>query len=493
MKLSVLMPVYNERTVVERCISLVVTAPLPENMDRELVIVDDCSTDGTWEILQRLAAAFPQICLFRHQRNAGKGAAVRTAIEKATGDFSLIQDADLEYDPSEYPRLLKPLLDGHADAVFGSRYMAGEQMRILPFWHSMINKGLTLVSNMFCNLNLTDMETCYKVFRTDLLKSIPIRSDRFGFEPEIVMKSAKRKFRIYEVPISYHGRTYEEGKKIGWKDGLKALGVILKFWLIDDLYAAPYGRGVLNNLTGTPQYLSWLARKLRPHVGDAVLEVGAGIGNIAGRLMARRVLYVAAEKDPLNLHALRNRFLRTPNVVVQRIDPEVPQDFAGLDNCFDTVLCLNVLEYLDSPQRVVQSVSTTLKPDGVLIVLVPRGPGLFGTLDRSLGHKRRYSVADACLLMESQGFVVDELFGFNKAGTPPWFAYSKLLGSRTINKPVLKVFDKTVWLWRRLDGLMPWPALSLIVVARKPAAPASAAGAVQCGETTRQMSSPNAS
>jgi len=493
MKLSILMPVFNERTVVERCISLVVTAPLPENMDRELVIVDDCSTDGTWEILQRLAAGFPQICLFRHQRNAGKGAAVRTAIEKATGDFSLIQDADLEYDPSEYPRLLKPLLDGHADAVFGSRYMAGEQTRILPFWHSMINKGLTLASNMFCNLNLTDMETCYKVFRTDLLKSIPIRSDRFGFEPEIVMKSAKRKFRIYEVPISYHGRTYEEGKKIGWKDGLKALGVILKFWLIDDLYAAPYGRGVLNNLTGTPQYLSWLARKLRPYVGDAVLEIGAGIGNISGRLMGRRVLYVAAEKDPLHLHALRNRFLRTPNVVVQRIDPEVPQDLAGLENCFDTVLCLNVLEYLDSPESVVRSLSTTLKPGGSLIVLVPRGPDLFGTLDRSLGHKRRYSAADARRLMESQGFVVDKLFGFNKAGTPPWFAYSKLLGSRTINKPVLKIFDKTVWLWRGLDGLLPWPALSLIVVARKPVVPAPAAGARQSAEAARQMSSPNAS
>src|SRR6185369_5116985 len=349
MKLSILIPVYNERTVVERSLSQVLTAPLPENMDRELVIVDDCSTDGTSDILERLAAGFPQIRLFRHERNSGKGAAVRTAIEKATGDFAIIQDADLEYDPAEYPRLLKPLLDGHADAVFGSRYMAGEQTRILPFWHSMINKGLTLVSNMFCNLKLTDMETCYKVFRTDLLKSIPIRSNRFGFEPEVVMKSAKRKFRIYEVPISYHGRTYEEGKKIGWKDGIKALLVIIHFWLIDDLYSAPYGRGVLNNLTGTPQYLSWLSHKLRPHVGDAVLEVGAGIGNISGRLMGRRLLYVAAEKDPLHLHALRNRFLRTPNVVVQRIDPEVLSDLSGFENAFYTVLCLNVLEYLEDP------------------------------------------------------------------------------------------------------------------------------------------------
>ena len=213
MKLSVLMPVYNERTVVERCISQVLTAPLPDNMGLELVIVDDCSTDGTFAILERLAAAFSQIRLHRHERNRGKGAAVRTAIEQACGDFSLVQDADLEYDPSEYRDLLRPLLDGRADAVFGSRYMAGTPTRVLLFWHSVVNKSLTLVSNMFCNLNLTDVHTCYKVFRTDLLKSIPIRSDRFAFDQEIVMKSAKRKLRMYEVPISYHGRTYEEGKK----------------------------------------------------------------------------------------------------------------------------------------------------------------------------------------------------------------------------------------------------------------------------------------
>src|SRR6266446_433794 len=344
MKLSILMPVYNERTVVERCISLVLAAPIPEDMDRELIIVDDCSTDGTYTILARLADAHPEIHLYQHPYNQGKGAAVRTAIQYASGDFSLIQDADLEYDSSEYPILLKPLLDGRADAVFGSRYMAGEQKRILPFWHSMINKTLTVISNMFCNLNLTDMATCYKVFRTDLLKSIPIRSNRFGFEPEVTMKCAKRKLRIYEVPISYHGRTYEEGKKIGWKDGVKALGVVLKFWLIDDLYVEPYGRAFLNNLTGTPQYLSWLARVLRPHLGDTVLELGAGIGNIAGRLMGRRLQYVAAERDPLYLHSLNNRFLRTPNVSVLKLDPEEPRDFDTAGGPFDTVLCVNVLE-----------------------------------------------------------------------------------------------------------------------------------------------------
>ncbi len=281
------------------------------------------------------------------------------------------------------------------------------------------------------------------------------------------MKSAKRKFRIYEVPISYHGRTYEEGKKIGWKDGIKALGVILKFWLIDDLYAVPYGRGVLHNISGTPQYLSWLARKLRPHLGDSVLEVGAGIGNISARLMERRLLYVAGEKDPLHLHALHNRFLRTPNVVVQQLDPERPRDFSGTESCFDTVLCLNVLEYVEDPEAVVRGLRSALRPNGTLVVLTPHGQGLFGTLDRGMGHKRRFSSSGARELLESQGFDVTASFHFNRAGTPTWWAHSKVLGSRRISRVVLKVFDKTVWMWSRLDALIPWAGLSLIVLASK--------------------------
>src|ERR1700719_2139725 len=355
MRLSILIPVFNERTMVERSLAQVLAAPLPENMDRELIIVDDCSTDGTSEILDRLAAREPSIRLIRKKVNEGKGAAVRTAIQEAHGDFCIVQDADLEYDPSEYPRLLRPVLDGHAEAVFGSRSLVDEQTRVLPFWHSMINKTLTLLSNMFCNLNLTDMETCYKVFRTDLLKSIPIRSNRFGFEPEITMKSSKRKLRVYEVPISYHGRTYEEGKKIGWKDGVKALGVILYFWAVDDLYEVSYGRGLLHSLTGTPQYLSWITRILRPHLGDTVLEIGAGLGNLTGRLMARKLLYVAAEKDPLYLHALRNRFLRTPNVRVCELDPENPADFAAWAEECESALCVNVLESVADPSAVVAS------------------------------------------------------------------------------------------------------------------------------------------
>jgi glycosyltransferase involved in cell wall biosynthesis len=467
MKLSILMPVYNERAMVERCLAQVLAAPLPEDMDRELVIVDDCSTDGTWPILTRLAEGNPSIRLFRLPLNQGKGAAVRTAIQQTSGDFCIVQDADLEYDPGDYALLLRPLLDGHADAVFGSRYLAGPQRRVLFFWHSLMNRGLTTISNMFSNLDLTDMETCYKAFRTDLLKSIPIRSNRFGFEPEIVMKTAKRKFRIYEVPISYHGRTYEEGKKIGWKDGIKALGTILRFWVIDDLYVEPYGRGMLNNLTGTPQYLNWVAALLRPHLGDTVLEIGAGIGGFSARLMGRRYQYVVTEKDPLYLHALRNRFLRTPNVRVQSLDPAVVSDLDELAGSFDTVLCLNVLEYLDDPPSTLAALARTLKPGGALVVLVPQGPALYGGIDRALGHKRRFRLQELKRLLESCGLRIEKVYQLNKFGALAWAVYGGLLHRKSINKLTLKLFDKTVWLWRRLNPVLPWRGLSLVVVARK--------------------------
>jgi len=461
MLLSILIPVYNERAVVERSLRMVLAAPLPENMERELIIVDDRSTDGTFDILTRIAGEDPRIRLIRHEVNQGKGAAVRTAIQHAQGDFSIVQDADLEYDANEYPVLLKPLLDGRADAVFGSRYMAGVQTRILPFWHSMINKYLTLLSNVFSNINLTDMETCYKVFRTDLLKSIPIRSNRFGFEPEITMKCAKRKLRIYEVPISYHGRTYEEGKKIGLKDGLQALGVILHFWLVDDLYVQPYGRAFLNNLSGTPQYQSWITQIVRPYLGDVVLEMSAGIGNLSGRLMSKRLLYVAAEEDALYQHSLHNRFLRTPNV-------RVVDDYRQLDTQFDTVLCLNLLELQDRPEQTIADAVRLMKPNGRLVVLAPQGKSLFCNLDLTLGHKRRFSQSELEAMLKAHGLSVENVHQLAKTGAVAWRIFGKIGGQKQISKLWLKLFDKTVWFWRRVEALMPWKGLSVIVVARKP-------------------------
>jgi glycosyltransferase involved in cell wall biosynthesis len=223
--LSVVVPAYNEAKTIASVLERVLGQPIV----MEVIVVDDCSSDGTWELLQTLAASNPKIRATRHSRNEGKGAALRTGISLATAPFLIIQDADLEYDPSEYPILLQPLLENRADVVFGSRFMGSHAHRVLYFWHSVGNTALTLLSNMFTNLNLTDMETCYKAFRREIIQSIRIEENRFGFEPEITAKVARLGVRIFEVGISYYGRTYAEGKKIGWKDGVRALWVIVKF------------------------------------------------------------------------------------------------------------------------------------------------------------------------------------------------------------------------------------------------------------------------
>lgn len=227
-KLSVVMPCYNERETIRDIVALVLAQPF----DIELLIVDDGSKDGTRDILAELAQQYPQIRVVLQEKNQGKGAALRRGFQEATGDLVLIQDADLEYDPSEYGRLVEPIVSGKADVVYGSRF-AGQSHRVLYFWHSVGNKALTLVSNMATDLNLTDMETCYKVFRREVIQGLQLEEDRFGFEPEVTAKlAARRDVRIFEVPISYNGRTYDEGKKIGLKDAFRAVYVISKYGLL---------------------------------------------------------------------------------------------------------------------------------------------------------------------------------------------------------------------------------------------------------------------
>jgi len=225
MQLSVVMPVYNERNTLRQIVERVLSSPL----ELELLCVDDGSNDGSRGILAELQQRHSQIRVYLQPHNIGKGAALRRGIQEATGDFVIIQDADLEYDPNDYPALLAPLLQGKADAVYGSRFLGAAPHRVLYFWHSVGNRLLTLLSNCLTNINLTDMETCYKAFRRDVIQAIPIEEQRFGFEPEITVKLAKHRLRIYEVGISYWGRTYEEGKKIGWKDGARAIWCLLKY------------------------------------------------------------------------------------------------------------------------------------------------------------------------------------------------------------------------------------------------------------------------
>ena len=326
-KLSVVMPVYNERLTLSEILERVQAVAIP----KEIIVIDDGSTDGTRELLRSLevelaearrAGTFDEkneIRILFQDRNQGKGAAVRRGFAEARGDIVLIQDADLEYDPREYPRLIGPIVDGRADAVFGSRF-TGSPRRVLFFWHHIANKMLTLFSNAVTNLNLTDMETGYKAVRADFAKSIVIRSNRFGIEPELTAKLARMRARIYEVPISYSGRSYWEGKKIRWTDGVSALWTILKYGvLVDDQDNVDPGYQTLVRLSRAEKYNRWLFGQLAPHLGQRVLEIGAGIGTLT-RYMAGRELVLATDINARYLRILANTFERHTRVEVQPLD-----------------------------------------------------------------------------------------------------------------------------------------------------------------------------
>lgn len=468
MKLSILIPVYNERYTCEELVHRVLLAPLPAGFRKELVIVNDCSTDGTTEILEGLAARHPEeILLIQHEKNQGKGAAVRTAIEHATGEYSIFQDADLEYDPREYTRLLGPLLDGHADVVYGSRFLPGERRRVLYYRHSLGNKLLTTLSNLFSDLNLTDMETCYKAFRTEILKTIPIRSNDFGLEPEITLKVAKRGLRVYEVPISYHGRTYQEGKKIGWKDGLKAIYTMIKFSIIDDLYDATAGHDVLSDMGKAHRFNRWMADVIRPYVGERVLEIGAGLANMTMQLLPRDY-YVATDIDPIHLNFLKAFVVNRPRLKTAKLDGQKAADFTPFQNKIDTVVCLNVLEHIPDAEGTLRNIYDVLQPGGRAIVLVPQGKWLYSSLDSAVDHVKRYTGAELTKELTDQGFEVEKILNFNKMGVLGWALNGKLLGRTKMAKYQLKMYDSLVALWRRIDRFIPWHGLSVIAIARKP-------------------------
>ncbi|HEV8432386.1 MAG TPA: glycosyltransferase family 2 protein, partial [Thermoanaerobaculia bacterium] len=300
--LSVVIPCYNERATVAELLRRVREVPV----DKEIIVIDDRSTDGSKDVVAALAQQWPEIRHILQPVNQGKGAAIRRGIAEALGDIVVIQDADLEYDPDEYPKLIQPIVDGHADVVFGSRF-EGYPRRVMMYWHRLGNNFLTFASNATTNLDLTDMETCYKVFRREVIQSIKLNSNRFGIEPEITAKVAKRGYRIYEVPISYYGREYWEGKKINWKDGFSALWTILKYGLFDDTSSEPPTYKTLRRLDSLKRYNSWIWERLAPYVGQRVLEIGAGSGTMT-RFLYGRELIVATDRETPYLDRLRNRF-----------------------------------------------------------------------------------------------------------------------------------------------------------------------------------------
>jgi len=467
MLLSILIPLYNEEEFVQALIRKVIAAPLPAGMERELIVVDDCSKDSSVELVEELAEEYPDVIrLFRQEVNQGKGAAIRRAIAEARGDFAIIQDADLEYDPGEYPAILRPLLSGRADVVYGSRFLVAGERRVLYFWHSIANWILTTMCNVVSDLNLTDMETCYKAFRTPLLKSIPIRSDRFGFEPEITIKLAKRQARIYETPISYYGRTYDEGKKIGLKDAFDAFFVILRFALSSDIYADP-GQEILHAFSNSPRFNRWMAETIRPCLGKSVLEIGAGIGNLSTHFIRGRRRYIATDLDSEHLSRLQARLGQRPHLAVMKVDAADPADFETLRSQVDTVICLNVVEHIKDDLQALRNIHSALVPGGRAIILVPHGQEIYGSLDEALGHYLRYSRDRLRQRMQEAGFEVERILEFNRVSRPGWWFNGRILKRRLISPFQLKLLDRTVWLWRRIDPFLPWKPTSIIAIGRK--------------------------
>ena len=335
---------------------------------------------------------------------------------------------------------------------------------MLLFWHTVGNRFLTLLSNMCTNLNLTDMETCYKVFKADILRRIPLRSNRFGLEPELAAKVAHLRCRIFEIPIAYHGRAYAEGKKIGWKDALTAIWTILRFAFSDEVYAQDqHGSQILARLARAPRFNSWMADTIRPFCGNRILEIGSGTGNLTRHLVPRE-RYVATDVNPLYLSALENLTADRPYLSAHYTDVTQPASYPNVEGGFDTVVCLNVIEHVDDDRRSLENIRSVLSADGRAIVLVPSGPWNLGSLDEVLGHVRRYTEESLRRLAAEAGFEVAALIPFNRVSSLPWFLSGRILRRRSFSLLQIKAVNWLTPLLRRIDRLLPLPPLSLIAV-----------------------------
>jgi glycosyltransferase involved in cell wall biosynthesis len=467
LSLSVIVPVYNERYLVAFSLKRLLELKSEFISSMQVIIVDDCSRDGSYEVLKSFAALDKRIVLTRHETNRGKGAAIRTGLALAENDVTIIHDADLEYNPEDISSLMRVFVEEGADAVLGTRYLSSQSRRVLMYRHSLINKGLTAMVNFLTDLDLTDVETCYKAIKTDLFKSMPIRCDDFGFEIEIMMKLARRRANVFEVPIRYQARTYEEGKKIRLKDGLWAFVTALRFYFVEDIYQRDsHGLHTLMDMNNARRFNKWMADQLRPHLGDRVLEIGAGIGNLTKQFIPRQH-YAATDIDPRALHYMRSFALGRPFMEIRHLNADKAEDFKGLEQSFDTVLIVNVLEHVADEQATLKNIYGALQPGGKVVVLVPQFPALYGSFDEMLEHRERYTQKKLRDGLTKAGFDVSQMFDFNKLTVLSWYLNGKILKRKRFSRFQLKILEIIMPLLRIFDRYLPWGGLSLIAVGVK--------------------------
>jgi len=462
-KLSVVIPAFNEAKTIREIVARVLAVPV----EKEILIIDDGSTDGTREMLRELDGR-DGVRVFLQPVNQGKGAAVSVGFRHATGDVVVVQDADLEYDPMEYLKLLAPIEQGHADVVYGSRFLGGGARRVLYFWHTIGNRFLTLASNMFTNLNLTDMETCYKMFRREVVQSMTIESRRFGIEPEITAKVARRGYRVFEVPISYYGRTYEEGKKIGLKDAFSALWTIIRHAVREAEDPKNVGHVTLARMGKLEPYNRWLADRFEKSLGQRVLEIGAGFGNMTRHLTPRELI-IASDLDAVALEYLRGAFREDPSIRIASyrfpLGPGERRELEGL--ALDTVVCLNVLEHIEDDVSTLADLLAILRPGGRLVLIVPAHARLYSSLDVHLRHFRRYEKPELEKKIRDSGFVLEDCRFLNRPGVFGWYVNGRVLRRRVLPRGQLSLFKLVLPLLRSEETNPPSWGLSLLAIARK--------------------------
>ncbi len=458
--LSVVMPCYNEAPTILEVARRVLASPYTA----ELIIVDDGSTDGTADLCSTLQSE--RVRVVTQPRNQGKGAALRRGFSLSTAPFVVVQDADLEYDPHEYGTLLQPLLDDEADVVYGSRFLGGRGHRVLYYWHSVGNRFLTTLSNMATNLNLTDMETCYKAFRREVLESLEIHEDRFGFEAEITAKVARGPWRVYEVGVSYAGRTYAEGKKIGWRDGVRALACIAKYspvglhaqsWMSTRPHragAAPFHEAdrelssTLDSLDDADRYATWIYGLLQPYLGKRVLEIGAGHGTLTELLRQGRSV-VATDLSERCAAVLRERFSGADDVAVLNLPVS---DIVGRDETYDSVVLVNVLEHIEQDVDTLAQLRSVLDDDGHILIYAPAFEALYSPFDQQVGHHRRYTIHSLRRRLLNAGLAPVEVRYVNVVGAVVWWAFAARMGRTPTKRWMVRAFDAMVPLIRRVDG-----------------------------------------